>query len=688
MMNRRCWLPAALALAACNGPAAPRTVTPPVSSTIAITADDTTLWVVNQDADSVSAIDVSIDPITKVMARALEAEVPLAATAPRPDPDSGRYEPSVKPRALCLLPGDKKLYVAGQTANRVFVIDTEKRAVITSIPVAAEPTGVVCAPDGAAVYVVSHQGNRVAKIDPARDQLVGVPIDLAVAHPWGAALSADGQTLFVTHLLVGSGVTTIDVRSFEPDKQPPDAGVHDPDVFSFAEQPPDALGKLVPNGTSRGVYSVAEHPTTHQLWMPHLLLATRTPEPALDFQSTVFPTITLWPSGVTQDEGPWSRDHDSINRLQFQPLDPPGVEGAFIDVVSGPRAVAFTPDGLLALIVDAQSEDVLVFDAFGGKQRGLVRPLPSAFPEGIAISHDGARAFVEGRNTHDVTVLKINPYDPAAPVIVDGAPIDRLSVDPMPPTLRLGQRLFYSANSAAFPITRNFWVACSSCHLEGGTDAVTWQFTVGPRDTPSNAGGPINTGFLLRQALRNSIVDYDTTINIEQGGNYHRDDPTRLPELEALRDFVNLAIPFPQNPNRAPDGQLTAEQHAGGALFDSYCARCHSGPYLTDSGADNPTLDFTGVIKLHDILTCAAGDQPAPDEVLGKMHTKCDFDTPSLRGVFATAPYLHDGSAPTLRAAVDKVLKGIGPPGADRKPTEVVLTDEQKANLVAYLLTL
>ena len=52
------------------------------------------------------------------------------------------------------------------------------------------------------------------------------------------------------------------------------------------------------------------------------------------------------------------------------------------------------------------------------------------------------------------------------------------------PTLRLGQHLFYSANSDEFPITQNHWVACASCHIEGRSDAVTWRFEQGPRDTP------------------------------------------------------------------------------------------------------------------------------------------------------------------------------------------------------------
>jgi cytochrome c peroxidase len=442
-------------------------------------------------------------------------------------------------------------------------------------------------------------------------------------------------------------------------------------TIELAEQPPDTMnGKLAPNGVARGVYAAVPRPTSGEVWMPHLLLAVKTPEPDLDFQSTVFPTIsTLSADGKTEGK-----------RLLFKPLSVAGAGGAFNDVISGPRAIAFTPDGKLALLANSGSEDVIVFDGDSGNERALVRPLPAAFLEGIAVDHAGARAYVDGRNTHNVVVLNIVPSDPLNTVSVDGDPIERLVKDPMPDELRLGQRLFYTANSSAFPVTQNFWVSCSTCHLEGQTDAVTWLFVVGPRDTPSNAGGPINTGFLLRQALRNSVADYDTTINLEQGGFFHRTNTTQKPLLDALARFVNYAVSFPQNPNRSPDGTLTAQQSQGKDLFQQRCATCHSGDYLTDSGAGNPTLDLNGPILLHDIGTCQTTgqfpDQPAADEVVGKMHTACDFDTPTLRGIFATPPYFHDGSAATLRDVLDRL------------PAAAAMPDGDKASLLEYLKTL
>lgn len=617
------------------------------SSTMALSADDRHLWVVNPDADSVSLIDVS--------ARTLLAEVALAPPPAR-DPITNRFDPSVRPRALALLPGDGKLYVAGQSANRVFVVDTGSRAVLRSIAVGAEPTAVVAAPDGSSVYVVNHQSATVSKIDPDSDQVVAT---LEVGeHPWGGALSSDGKRLYVSQFLLHPGVTIVDTDSFRVER-----------TLELSEQSPDS-DKLVPNGLPRGVYTAVPRPGSGELWLPHLLLAVNTPQPDLDFQSTVFPTIST-ADAAGRAEG---------KRLLFAPLDVPGSAGSFSDVISGPRALAFTPDGKLALLANSGSEDVMLFDGASGNEVGLVRPLPATFIEGIAVDHRGRFAYVDGRNSHNLTVLALHPEDHAAPATVDGDAIERLGQDPMPEDLRLGQRLFYSANSSAFPISRNFWASCSTCHLEGGTDAVTWKFITGPRDTPSNAGGPINTGFLFRQALRNSVVDYDKTINVEQGGVFHRDDATQKPLLDALADFVNYAIPFPQNPNLAADGALTGAQMRGKASFDDRCASCHSGDYFTDSGAGNPTLDLAGPIMLHNIGTCVTDgpfpDQAAPDDVVGNMHTACDFDTPSLRGVFATAPYFHDGSAATLLDAVNRLPLAAG------------LSGSEKADLVEFLKSL
>jgi len=56
------------------------------------------------------------------------------------------------------------------------------------------------------------------------------------------------------------------------------------------------------------------------------------------------------------------------------------------------------------------------------------------------------------------------------------------------------------------------------------------------------------------------------------------------------------------------------------------------------------------------------------------------FNTPSLRDLFATAPYFHNGSAETVMDVLDQTATTMG--------HTANLTLEQKEALVAYLLTL
>ena len=106
------------------------------------------------------------------------------------------------------------------------------------------------------------------------------------------------------------------------------------------------------------------------------------------------------------------------------------------------------------------------------------------------------------------------------------------------------------------------------------------------------------------------------------------------PELDALAAYVSSLDHVNPSPYRNPDGSLTADGVAGKALFGKLgCDFCHAGSELTDSARG----------QLHDVgtITPLSGSR-AGGPLLG-------FDTPTLLGVWETAPYLHDGSAPTLR---------------------------------------
>ncbi len=211
-----------------------------------------------------------------------------------------------------------------------------------------------------------------------------------------------------------------------------------------------------------------------------------------------------------------------------------------------------------------------------------------------------------------------------------------------------GKRLF---NTATDPrMGRGSWMSCASCHVDGGSDGVTWIFPDGTRQTPPlwNAGQTLPWHW---SAALDEPQDVETTIRGIQLGIGLLPGPMppllgtpmagRSPDLDALAAYLVSGIRPPNVP--AP----TTAAALGRQLFQSNgCAACHGGPTWTASslggtpgtldpdqnGMVDATLDKVGTLNPRD-LRGAAG-----------------FDPPSLLDVGLTAPYLHDGSMPTLEA--------------------------------------
>jgi DNA-binding beta-propeller fold protein YncE/cytochrome c peroxidase len=636
------------------------------SSAVALSPDRSLLFVVHPDADSVSILDTAT---RRIVHETLLASVLPALSA------SGRYEPAAGPRALALNSEGTVLYVTGQRSGHLYAVDTTSGAIKADVEVCSEPIGVLVSGDDTNVFVACAQDDEVAEVRASDLSLVATV--MCPRKPWALAWAADGRTLLATHFL-GPGVSTFGT-----------APLALMTTWTLPDGPPqgDPEDPTEPHGQVRGLYDAVVRPGTSELWVAHLMLGTDTPQPALDFQETVFPSLSILDTSGNQ-----------LARLSVQAN--PGDGEAFGDVVSGPHALAFSDDGALAFVADSDSEDILVVDAEHRFEVEVIRPLPGHTPEGIVWA-DG-EIYVQERNTEDIAVFRVTQGDAGVSVVADGVPFATIASDPMPANLRLGQQLFYSANSDDFPLTQNHWVACASCHLEGRSDAVTWLFAQGPRDTPTNAGGLLDTGFLFRTADRAQVQDYWRTINVEQGGHFNIADPSQQPLLDALTAYVNFAIPVPVAPSTDSShtirGQALATLRAQGQrTFEQIgCSICHTGPAKTDSAAGNPTLDLAGPVVssltpggvlLHDVGTCVtSGAFPdvAHEDILGDARGACAFDTPALRGLSDSAPYLHDGSAATLEAVVSVMLGAVTAPGA--QPSALSPADEQA--LVEYLRSL
>ena len=137
-------------------------------------------------------------------------------------------------------------------------------------------------------------------------------------------------------------------------------------------------------------------------------------------------------------------------------------------------------------------------------------------------------------------------------------------------------------------------------------------------------------------------------------------------ELDALAAYTN-SHRFTMSPYAK--GGLSDAAKRGRELFQSDavgCAKCHSGPFYTDSQSGKPSV-------MHDVGT--GHDDPGE-----KMGPK--YDTPTLLSLYRTAPYLHHGKAATLTDVLTTANKG------DKHGQTSHLSKAQVADLVEFLKAL
>jgi len=136
-----------------------------------------------------------------------------------------------------------------------------------------------------------------------------------------------------------------------------------------------------------------------------------------------------------------------------------------------------------------------------------------------------------------------------------------------------------------------------------------------------------------------------------------------------VRSILSGDSPFDRfvNGDRAA---LSPEQQAGLQLFrgKANCVACHIRPNFTDERLHN-----TGI---------AWRDGKFADTGAGHG----DFNTPTLREIARTAPYMHDGSFATLEDVIEYYDRGGSRnPGLDPEIRPLHLSSTEKQNILAFL---
>ncbi len=128
---------------------------------------------------------------------------------------------------------------------------------------------------------------------------------------------------------------------------------------------------------------------------------------------------------------------------------------------------------------------------------------------------------------------------------------------------------------------------------------------------------------------------------------------------------------------KGDDKAISSQAMRGFVLFNgkANCAACHMTWRMSDDGFHD--------IGLHD------SDRGRAAIVPGIVQLERAFKTPTLRNINQRAPYMHDGSLPTLAAVIDHYDSGFETrPSLDTNIHRLGLTKDEKADLLAFLDTL
>lgn len=616
----------ALIFAGCTGSGAQ----PGGSSALVTSVDADALFVANSDHESIARFDLETQAVEHI-------------------PSPG--EPTRIARV------GSRLFVTLRAARSVGVFDGADGVPtpVTTLEVGPEPFGIVADDERRRVYVSVSIADEIVEIDAdsleilRRWSVPGEPRGLAL-HPSGAALFAvsfRSRELRRLDLEVSDAISEVvalpDMVSWtdrtnvlrltgDPAVAPNGELVHVPGVYLNVLQAIPTIGNI------GSYYAETAQPVPVVVAVPLDDAAVPAPSDAavisvIDYEAT--PAVAGAPSGVAV-----SPDSELL-AVSIQGADAVVVVGADHDT-SDSRRLRRAREG-------AQYSG---WWFRGGRHIGLEpRAVASigapAGPQSVVFTGN-REAWSYGFLARAVSQIDVGDLDPigdslrftpgtkklALPISFEVAP------EVLPLEVEAGRRKFYSATDPE--MTRpGMAVSCALCHVDGRDDGLTWTFDIGARQTPSLGGLVSMTEPVRWQGQRETVVE--NTIQTARGmSGSDLISHTTATKVAAYIDWA-----------RAPDAIVVDNDiiMRGRAVFERIgCATCHAGPALTD----NVAYEMFGLDNVR---------------------------TRSLIGVGASAPYLHDGSAETLRDVIDLAAAG-------RMGAPFTLSNADYEDLTRYLESL
>jgi len=539
------------------------------------------------------------------------------------------------PSGLAISSDGSRLYAAGcNPAGALHVVGVASGSVEASVRVGHSPSFVVLHPNGQAAYVGNQFNNNVSVVDLASGtESARVPVP---REPVAAAITPDGASLIVANL-VPAGRSDVDVVAAE---------------VSIIDTAGNAVAVNVPlpNG-STGLRGVCVAPDGRYAYVTHLLARFHMPTTQLErgwMNTNALSIIDV-------------AERRRVNTVLLDDVD----LGA-----ANPWGVTVSPDGASIVVTLSGTHEIAVIDRVAlhdklarvaaGERVTEVSTGPEEVPndlaflvgikQRIALTGNGPRGVAFAGNVvyaaeyFTGTLGKVDLAKKPKP----RAESIRLGAEETPNVVRKGE-MFFSDAGLCF----QHWQSCASCHPDARVDGLNWDLL------NDGIGNPKNT--------KNMLLSHKTPPAMSLGVREEAEAAVRAgikfiqfavrPEEDAVAidEYLKSLQPVPSP--FLVEGMPGPAAERGKAVFEQAgCISCHPEPLYTD-------------LKEYNVGT--GKDREADKE----------FDTPTLVEVWRTAPYLHDGRAVTLKEVLTEYNAG------DKHGVTSSLTDEQRSDLVEYLLT-
>lgn len=596
----------------------------------------------------------------------------------------------LSPAAIAATPDGAVLFIACATTNRVVAFDLGARRIVRTIPVPASPTGLAMSPDGARLFVTcAAPASTVCIVDPVTGRIVtSLPAGHTAMAP---VLSTDGRTLFVCNRFDNT------VAFYELTSGKVVARVAVPREPVAAALTPDGRRLLVANhlhpgradldyvAASVSVIDTTTRAVVREIQLPNGSGLLRDVRVSPDgHYAVVTHQLSRFQLPTTQVERGWINTN-AVSLIDVRELR--RINTVLLDSIdagaANPWAAAWSADGRSFGVTHAGTHELSMVDfpallarlaRFSGEsppgtagvsdmasQKASEVPDDLSFLVGLrrrirlgdadrgprALLLTGGKAYVANYFSDSLTIVDLAANGPAVESFALQAPA-------APSLARRGEALFNDAT-----ICFQGWQSCASCHSsDARVDALNWD------NLNDGIGNPKNAKSLLyahqtppSMWLR---VRSDAETAVRAGLKFSMFAVRPEADAEALDEYLQSLDPIPSP--RLVNGALSPAAERGKRIFlarTTGCAECHV-----------PDRFYTDLAS-HDVGTAGRHDK-----------AKDGFDTPTLIELWRSGPYLHDGTAATVRDVLTWRNR------ANRHGHTAHLTPTEIDQLVEFILSL